>query len=171
MGVSADHLGGNGVDYIRKGKEIFLLVEVVEEQDLEKEISQFFADVAGIVVVDRLEQFVGLLDKVLLEGLGGLFFIPGASVRGSEATDNFKEGKEFFRGGCHGLPVFGLERGGCLHLHQTADPQEICIYQLPEGKKSSRQRIHSGLGRLGKNEVVGKTTTRYIYGYRCDFSE
>ena len=50
---------------------------------------------------------MGFLDNILLKGLGGLFFIPGAAVWSSEAADNLKEVKEFFRRGCHGLPVFG----------------------------------------------------------------
>jgi hypothetical protein len=107
MRVAADHLGGNRINHLMKGEKIFFLVEVVEEYDLEKEISKFFADVVWVVFVDCLEKFVGFLDKILLEALGSLFFIPRAAVGSPEAADNLKESKEFFRCGCHGLPVLG----------------------------------------------------------------
>ena len=111
MGVAADHFGGDGFNYIIKVEEVFLLVEIVEKNNLEKKIPQFLADVAGIVFIDCLEQFVGLLDKILLEGLGGLLFIPGAPVRSPEAAGNFKEGKKFFRGVFHEVAFAGVKGG------------------------------------------------------------
>ena len=102
MGVTADHFGGNGFNYLKEGKELFFLVEIVEKNNLKKEIPQFLADVVGVVVVDCLDQFVGFFDKILFKGLGGLFFIPGASIRRSETVDDLKEGKEFFRSAYHG---------------------------------------------------------------------
>jgi len=113
--VAADHFGGNGVDDITQGEKVFFLVEIIEEDDLEQEVPEFLADVARIVVVDCLKEFVGFLYELLFEGLGRLLLIPGTAIQRPEPADNFEEGEKFFRGARHGFAcawIIGKARGG-----------------------------------------------------------
>src|SRR5206468_10594837 len=74
----------------RLGRELGL------EDDLEEEIPQLVAQVAGVARVDRLEDLVDLLEQIGAEARGCLLAVPRAAARGAEPRHQLHEARERF---------------------------------------------------------------------------
>src|SRR5207245_4872312 len=50
------------------------------KEDLEEHVAQFLLEFRLIVLLDRIQDLIGLFDQVRLERLAGLFAVPGAAT-------------------------------------------------------------------------------------------
>ena len=55
------------------------------KQDLKQQITQFFFQGSGITGIDGFQHLIHFFKKMGLEGLAGLFFVPGATIRSSQS--------------------------------------------------------------------------------------
>jgi hypothetical protein len=72
--------------------------EIGVEDDLEEEITEFFAEVGVIRVADGVDRLAGFLEESGAEGFVGLLAVPGATFgRAEEADDGAEAGDGFGR--------------------------------------------------------------------------
>ena len=67
------------------------LPELSLKDDVKQKVSQFFGKTLGIVVVDGLQNLVGLFDEHRLERVAVLLLIPGTAVRTAQRGHDFNE--------------------------------------------------------------------------------
>jgi hypothetical protein len=95
------------------------------EHHLQQQVAEFLAEVVGVVLVDRVEQLIGLLDQVPGEGGVGLLQVPRAAARATQARlghHQVEQGRAFrFAQRVDGLH-FDVLAGGPVgdELHQRA---------------------------------------------------
>jgi hypothetical protein len=99
-----------------------LLCDLAVECDLEEEVAQFVGEPVGVVVVDRVDRLVRLLDHRLPDGGMGLLAIPRASRLAPELGG--------IAGACGASD--GVERGQRGHPDAGEVVDRLPI-QLPEG--------------------------------------
>jgi hypothetical protein len=88
------------VEGVGDGEETLFFRHGGVEDYLEGEVAQFFGEVGPVLAIDGVEDFVGFLEGVGLDGVEGLFAVPGAASGGAEAGHDFDEALESFsRGG------------------------------------------------------------------------
>ena len=80
MRVAVDELGDDAAGHVVDGEGGFrvLLRYTGVEDDLQQHVAQFLAEFVAVAVLDRLDEFVGLLDAVLRQALVGLLGGPRA---------------------------------------------------------------------------------------------
>ena len=61
------------------------------QHDLQQQISQFFLHFLVVAGIDRIDQFVTLLDQMWFQALVRLFAIPGTALRRSELSHNISQ--------------------------------------------------------------------------------
>src|SRR5208337_4368511 len=71
------------------------------EQNLQQQVAEFARQFSPIAIVDGLEDFVGLFERVGLDGIKGLFAVPGASARSAQTLHNCDRSLETFSRGRH----------------------------------------------------------------------
>ena len=67
------------------------MAELSLKDDVKQKVAQFFGKTLGIVVVDRLQNLVGLFDEHGLEGVAILLLIPRATVWTPQPGHDFNE--------------------------------------------------------------------------------
>src|ERR1700730_6501029 len=72
-----------------------LRFELGEKHRLEHEISELLAELAVIVAVDRLENFVGFFQHERLERVDGLFPVPRTALGTAERRHDADQSSEF----------------------------------------------------------------------------
>ena len=77
MRVPLDHLAGDPLGDGAEVEPAAFLGQPREQEDLEEEVAELAGEGLRFALVDRREGFVGLLEKVGLEGVEGLLAIPG----------------------------------------------------------------------------------------------
>ena len=91
VGVAADEFfddaGGGGAE----GEFAALGGELGVEDDVEEEVSEFFAEGGGIGGVDGVDDFVAFFDELGAEGSVGLFAIPGAAAGAAQDGHDLDE--------------------------------------------------------------------------------
>ena len=86
VGVSPHHFVVNFADHIGDREATFFVSDLSVEQDLKKEVAEFFCEFSVVGGVERVEDFVGFLDEVGPQRGVRLFAIPRAAARGAEAS-------------------------------------------------------------------------------------
>ena len=67
------HIGNREVSFVRRHLRI--------EQNLQQQIAQFFGQMRKVAALNRVENLVGLFQRVFANGVERLFAVPGASAR------------------------------------------------------------------------------------------
>ena len=80
MGMTADQLVSKRLQDVINGESPPLLGNGGMEERLQQQVSQFFAQMAVITFVDRLDHLVAFLDQVALQRVVGLLRIPRAAA-------------------------------------------------------------------------------------------
>jgi leader peptidase (prepilin peptidase)/N-methyltransferase len=83
--VTADELAIQSFDYLGDGELVGFGGHLCIEEHLQQQVAELFAQVCGVVALDRVQHFVGLFQRVFADGPGCLFAIPGATVRSAQA--------------------------------------------------------------------------------------
>ncbi len=78
MGVTADQLFRNALDYIVKREMSILFSNNGVKRDVQQEIAQFFLQVLPVFIVYRVKCFIGFFDRCHLYRVVCLLAIPGA---------------------------------------------------------------------------------------------
>jgi micrococcal nuclease len=89
--MAADHLLGHVLRDILKRELPRLRGNIGMKDHLVQHVTQLFEQFIAVTGLDRLHEFVGLLDEVLHERLMGLLAIPGASPRSAQARKHGDE--------------------------------------------------------------------------------
>jgi hypothetical protein len=58
---------------------------------LQEQVAQFLRMFGGVLAVDGVDNFIGLLDGVRLQGFKRLLFVPWATLLGSKGCDDIEE--------------------------------------------------------------------------------
>jgi len=77
MGMTPDHLGGDGFHHIAKIEQARLLGHAGVKHHLKKKIAQFTGQGAHILVGDGRRHLIGFLDGIGRDGVEGLDLVPG----------------------------------------------------------------------------------------------
>ena len=85
--VATDELVVEVAADIGKGELARVLGDLRVEQHLHEHVAELLAQVRGIAGLDGVDDLVGLLDHVLLDGGVGLLLVPGAAVGLAQAPD------------------------------------------------------------------------------------
>ena len=109
--MPSDHLGANALDDPFEVEVSFALSKRRVKDNLEQEVAELLAVLGG--VVERLEDFVGLLDEVGAQARKGLFSVPGAAVVREEAVHEVPEPVEPLAESVRGRVEGGTSRGLC----------------------------------------------------------
>jgi hypothetical protein len=104
MGVAGDHLRCDGLNHVCGGEVPALGGKLCVEDYLEEQVPQLFLYSRRVVRLDGLDELVGLLDEVGLEGLVGLLLIPGAAL--PELVHDAEEFLEFLSSYDRGVTAF-----------------------------------------------------------------
>jgi hypothetical protein len=84
MGVAANHFVVDFADYVVDGEAAVFCGDLGMEEDLEKEVAQFFGELGVVAGIEGVEDFVGFFDEIGAKGGVGLLAVPGAAARGAE---------------------------------------------------------------------------------------
>ena len=98
VGVAADELGVDGVERVGEGEVAFFGGHLGEEDGLEDEVAELVAEVDPVAAIDGVEDLVGLFERVGLDGVEGLFAVPGAAIGRAKAGHDVEELVEFVAG-------------------------------------------------------------------------
>ena len=94
VGMPAHQLVHDAADHVVDGEGALASGNFRLENDLEQEVTELLAQVlalAGAAVLDGVDDLAGLLERVLPQALERLLAVPGAAVRGEEATHHADE--------------------------------------------------------------------------------
>ncbi len=79
MGVAADHLGGDRLDHVAKGKQAGLGRHLGVIDGLEEEIAELVLEIVRVAAGDGVGDLIGFLDRVGRDGREVLHDVPGAA--------------------------------------------------------------------------------------------
>ena len=82
--MPAHQLLVDGIERIADGKPLFLRGHLRVEDGLQQEIAQLIPEVIPVATIDRIQNFVGLFQSVLANGVEVLLAIPGTPLRGAQ---------------------------------------------------------------------------------------
>ena len=99
MRMPPDQLAVDSLDRIGYVKMPGFFRHLRKEDHLEQQVAEFVRQAVPIARVDRVHDLIGLFEQVGLDGVEGLFAIPGAAVRGAQAGHDFDQPREAGRGG------------------------------------------------------------------------
>ena len=77
--MPVNKLAGEPVKNIIDGKRSLLFGHLRIEKHLQEQVAEFAGKFVPVAIVDRFEDFVGLFQRVGLDGVEGLLAIPGAA--------------------------------------------------------------------------------------------
>ncbi len=103
VGVAADHLLADSLDHVVDAEAALARPELGLKQDLKQQVPELLAVLGRVIAVNGLQDLVGLLDQVGLEGLEGLLVVPGTAVGGQQPLhdlDQFRKVLALLRD-CH----------------------------------------------------------------------
>ena len=78
--MAANHFFVNFGDDVGDGEAAFLAGDLRVEEDLKKEVAEFFGEFGVIGAIEGVEDFVGFFDEIGAEGGVGLFAVPRAAA-------------------------------------------------------------------------------------------
>ena len=96
MRVAADEFFADCVNGGVDGEKALFFGHFSKEDGLQQEVAEFFGQAGPIPLVDGFENFVGFFEKERLDGVEGLFPVPGAPTGRPEARHDGDEPFEFF---------------------------------------------------------------------------
>jgi len=85
VGMAANHFFVDFGDDVGDGEAAFFLGDLGMEENLEKEITEFFREFGVVGAVEGIEDFVGFLNEIGTEGGVGLLAVPRATVGRTKA--------------------------------------------------------------------------------------
>ncbi len=99
--MTVDELGGKAVEHIVDGKRGLLFRHLGVEKHLQQQVAEFARQLGPVAIVDGLEDFVGFFQRVGLDGIEGLFAVPGAAAGCAQALHDRDRAFETFSCGGH----------------------------------------------------------------------
>ena len=96
VGVAANHFLVNFVDDVGDGEAAFFLCDLGVEENLEKQVAEFFAELGVVGGFEGVKDFVGFFNKIRAKSGVSLFAVPRAAARRAEARH---EGNKLYEGG------------------------------------------------------------------------
>jgi hypothetical protein len=84
VGMAADELFVDSAEGLSDVEEALFGGHLGVEDGLEQEVAELFAEAGPVAFVDRVEDLIGLFESVFLDGVEGLFPIPGATIGGAQ---------------------------------------------------------------------------------------
>ena len=103
--MAADQLLVDGVERIVDAEEILLGGHLRVEDGLQQKVAQFFGELVPVAAVDGVEHFVGLFERVGLDGVEGLLAVPRTAAGRAQAG--------------HDLDQFLKLLAGCFGAHSV----------------------------------------------------
>ena len=85
MGVAANHFLVNFADDVGDGEAALFLCDLGVEENLEKQVAEFFGELGVVGGFEGVEDFVGFFDKIRAKSGVSLFAVPGAAAGRAEA--------------------------------------------------------------------------------------
>ena len=108
--MAPGHLLDEAIEHVRHGELAGLGRHLAVEHDLEEQVAQLLGEVPRVVLVDGLQDLVGLLDQVGLEGGAGLLAVPWAASLAAQPGHERQERIESDTGGISHERSRGRER-------------------------------------------------------------
>ena len=152
--VAPGHLLDEAIEHVRHGELAGLSRHLAVEHDLEEQVAQLLGEVPRIVLIDGLQDLVGLLDQVGLEGGAGLLAVPWAASLAAQPGHERQERIESDTGGISHERSRGRER----IIHKGARALKAfharaTLRRQPEGmrwrkRRASRSSIDVGASRM-----------------------
>ena len=130
MRVTADHFARDGLDHIAERERVLLLRHAGVKHHLQQEVAEFVAQVVEIAACDRVDNLIGLLDRIGRDAREILFEVPRTAGHGGP-----KPGHDLDQAG----NVAGRGHGG---VQVTRDGQALCLKR--RAYPSVRQQISTG---------------------------
>ena len=96
MRMAANQLLRNSIEGIIDAKFSVFRRHFGEEDGLQHEIAEFFSQARPILLIDGVENLVGLLEKIRFNGVEVLLAIPGAAAGGAQASHDGDQSLEAF---------------------------------------------------------------------------
>ena len=93
------------VENVIDGKRSLLFRHLRIEEHLQQQVAEFAGEFVPVAIVDGFEDFVGLFQRVGLDGVEGLLAIPGAASRSPQALHDGDCAFETFAGRGHWQPL------------------------------------------------------------------
>ena len=82
MRMPVDQLAGKPVENIVNRERRLFLRHLRVEEHLQQQVAEFAGKLGPVAIIDCFQDLVGLFQGVGLDGIEGLFPIPGAAARG-----------------------------------------------------------------------------------------
>ncbi len=101
MRMTIDQLAGEPIENVIDGKRRLLFRHLGVEQNLQQEIAQFAREFGPVAVFDGFQDLVCLFQCVGLDGIKGLFAIPGTPAGGTQAFHDSDGAFETFSSSRH----------------------------------------------------------------------
>jgi len=81
MRMPPDQLAVQLVEHVGDGEMPFVRRQLGIEQNLQQQVAKLFGQMREVTLLDRVEDLVGLFERVLADGVEGLLAIPWAPAR------------------------------------------------------------------------------------------
>ena len=91
VGMPAHQLLGNGSHDVVGAERALLAHELPQEDDLEQQIAELFAERRAIADIDGVDDLARLLENVAAQALRVLLAVPGAAVGGQETLHDLDQ--------------------------------------------------------------------------------
>ena len=120
--MAVDQLGRKPVENIVNGKRGLFFRHLGIEEHLQQQIAEFPGEFGPVAIIDGFQNFVGFFQGVGLDGIEGLFAIPGAAARGAQTLHDGDRAFETFSCGGHSATNVNDSEGGRQCRAHTANP-------------------------------------------------
>src|SRR5579859_281728 len=102
MGMAVDQLCREPVYDVVNRKRILLFRHLSIKENLEQEVAEFARKFMPVTIVNGLENLISLFERIRLDGIKGLFAVPRASARTTQAGHDGNCAFETLSSGWHG---------------------------------------------------------------------
>jgi hypothetical protein len=107
VGVPSDHLFIDVSEDVSKGKGVIFFIDFGHENHQKEHVAKFFTEILWVIVVDGGDNLGEFFLKIFFQAEGGLFLVPGATVRAKKGLYGVEqEGKMMFIA-WHGVLFYG----------------------------------------------------------------
>ncbi len=88
MGMAVNQLVAEGVKHIINREQPLLFCHFRIEKHLQKQVTQLAGKLFPVLIINSFQNFIGFFQGITLDGVKGLFAVPGTSAGGPEAGHN-----------------------------------------------------------------------------------
>ena len=145
VGMAANHFLIDFADDVGDGEAAFFVGDLGMEKDLEEQVAELFGELGVIGGLERVEDFVGFLDKIRAKSGVSLFAVPGAAPGRAQTRH---DGDQFFERGTdtRRRSDFRIARGAAWTLRRfvfgfTRGHEKFSVirYQFSGWEKNEKQ--------------------------------